>query len=558
MSRERSYTLIMVTLAAALAVYLAGNGRVGLWDRDEPRYAQASRQMLQSGDWVTPRFLDAWRAKKPPLIYWCQATSMSILGDTAAAARLPSVIAIELTAILIAIGLGRCVGPARAAWTVLIFCTSALVVAAAKMSITDAVQLLWIVICQACLVRLRTDERDRLNTGLMIPILFWISLGLGLLTKGMIPLVLIASMIALAILEVGADWTNRSAWKAAAHWWLRTRPLIGLPVMLAVVGPWIYLIHARSPGFLSNLGNEAAGHSVAAAEGHGGFPGYHTLLIGGTFFPWVLFLPATIHSAFVHRRRYEIRLAIAAFIGPWVVMESLSTRLPHYVLPAFAPLAFLTADALQRALDGEAGNLINRRALLIGGTAILCLVVVGFAIAPWVLALHFSSVPLIPLAISSSLCLISAASVAAMLRYRQIAGMALVMGFGMLVAFGATYALFIPAAPYLQISIPVAGAVSALGYDPSQGRVAMIDYKEPSLAFALQGHAYEADDDALKSMAAHSMPAWAVTTRRDFDSLPEPIRSRLKVVWENQAISYNGATRTVEVLVVRPASSTSH
>src|SRR5512133_815548 len=93
---------ITVFIFAAACLYLLANGQVSLWDRDEPRYAQASRQMLQSGDWVVPKLLDQDRINKPPLIYWCQATAMRFLGDNAVAARLPSSIAMTLTLILIA------------------------------------------------------------------------------------------------------------------------------------------------------------------------------------------------------------------------------------------------------------------------------------------------------------------------------------------------------------------------------------------------------------------------------------------------------------------------
>src|ERR1700759_3403822 len=84
---------IILTIAARCAVCLAGNARVSLWDRDEPRYAQTSRQMLQSGDWVVPHYLDLVRTAKPALIYWCQASAMEIFGDNAFAARFPSAVA---------------------------------------------------------------------------------------------------------------------------------------------------------------------------------------------------------------------------------------------------------------------------------------------------------------------------------------------------------------------------------------------------------------------------------------------------------------------------------
>src|SRR5688572_6730627 len=86
-------TRLVLGLAGAAALYLVGNGSVGLWDRDEPRYAQTSRQMLLGGDWVVPRLYDEVRTAKPVFIYWCQAAAMRWLGDTAFAARLPSVVA---------------------------------------------------------------------------------------------------------------------------------------------------------------------------------------------------------------------------------------------------------------------------------------------------------------------------------------------------------------------------------------------------------------------------------------------------------------------------------
>src|SRR2546423_2314533 len=88
--------LVLLILMAA-GLYVLGNGAVALWDRDEPRYAQTSRQMLQSGDWVVPRLYDEPRTAKPPLIYWLQAACMSGLGDNSFAARLPSAVAMTLT-----------------------------------------------------------------------------------------------------------------------------------------------------------------------------------------------------------------------------------------------------------------------------------------------------------------------------------------------------------------------------------------------------------------------------------------------------------------------------
>ena len=81
MTDRRRLALLALLILAASATYLVGNGTTALWDRDEPRYAQTSRQMLQSGDWVVPHFLDLVRTAKPPMIYWCQAAAMALFGD---------------------------------------------------------------------------------------------------------------------------------------------------------------------------------------------------------------------------------------------------------------------------------------------------------------------------------------------------------------------------------------------------------------------------------------------------------------------------------------------
>src|SRR5258706_993234 len=188
-----SKRLILVILCCG-ALYLVGNGRVSLWDRDEPRYAQASRQMLASGDWVVPKLLDEPRIKKPPLIYWCQAASMAVFNRIApdqgltieqrmqrdaAAARLPSSIAIVLTLILISGVLVRIAGEEQAFWTVLILGTSGLVVMSAKMCLLDAVLLLFVTGSQLCLYAMYGGRATWL-----VVIAFAVSTALGLLTKG--------------------------------------------------------------------------------------------------------------------------------------------------------------------------------------------------------------------------------------------------------------------------------------------------------------------------------------------------------------------------------------
>src|SRR5258705_5478854 len=159
---SKSRRNIMHVIMAAGAFYLIGNDRVGLWDRDEPRYAQTSKQMLLSepANWVVPRLLDKVRTAKPILIYWSQMGAMWLIHSTGEfAARLPSSLAMIITLIVLGVAIGKNIGWQRAVWTVFILGSSGLVIAAAKMCITDSVLLLWITIAQICLFAIYQGNR---------------------------------------------------------------------------------------------------------------------------------------------------------------------------------------------------------------------------------------------------------------------------------------------------------------------------------------------------------------------------------------------------------------
>ncbi|HEX9048443.1 MAG TPA: glycosyltransferase family 39 protein, partial [Verrucomicrobiae bacterium] len=85
----------------SLVLLLAGNWIMPLTDRDETRFAEASREMIQRGDYVVPWFNGQWRFDKPILIYWCQSASYRVFGENPFAARLPSVLFTTATALLL-------------------------------------------------------------------------------------------------------------------------------------------------------------------------------------------------------------------------------------------------------------------------------------------------------------------------------------------------------------------------------------------------------------------------------------------------------------------------
>lgn len=542
--------IVLVILAAAI-LYLIGNHRVGLFDRDEPRYAQTSRQMLASGDWVVPRFLDQVRTAKPVFIYWCQATSMRFLGDTPFAARLPSTLAMVLTLSLLAFAIYKTFGPERAFWTILIFASSGLVIAAAKMCITDSVLLVWITLAQICLFAIYLG-----HASWPVTILLWLAIGMAGLTKGPVVIaVQVSTMLVLAALDVGANWRDPGAWRSAIRWWGRTRPLIGILLVIAIVGPWLWSIERRSPGFLrQTLLHDVWTRSIKPLEGHKGPPGFYLLSVWGTYFPWSLLLPTAATLAWKNRRASDVRFALAAVIGPWIVMECVQTKLVHYVLPAFPPLAFLTADALVRCIRQEHDDL--RRPLFIRVAAGWAVLVAFAASVPWLLARPFRPVSptlLWTMVALSIVGIIYGLTVFLAFRARRQALGAGLMGVGMASVLMLVYGLWLPHADFMWLPQRVATVLLREGAT-TKGDVFMIDFKEDSLPFYQGGTIRPQDDEYLTKQTPDAWATWLVLTDDLLKKMPPASAARLQIIDRLRGWAYADRGRIVEVLIAKKSA----
>jgi 4-amino-4-deoxy-L-arabinose transferase-like glycosyltransferase len=494
---------ISLIVLAALGVYLAGNGRVSLWDRDEPRYAQTSRQMLQSGDWVVPRLLDLVRNAKPIFIYWCQASAMKVFGDNEFAARLPSSLAMVLTLMVMGGVVYRMIGARRAMWTTFILATTVLTMAAAKMCLTDAVLLLFVTIAQICLVLIYVDGRKKAGnfrggeTNRILPgpkgpgfgpgFVLWVGVGLGGLTKGPVVLgILLATMLVLAVLDVGEEWKSTAAWKRAIAWWPKTHPLRGLFIIALICGPWLILIHDREPKFLSSaIYHDVYQRATSGLEGHKAPPGYYTVLVWGMFFPWSILLPAMAVRCWKRRRLPAVRFALAATVGPWIMFEILATKLPFYVLPAFPMLAFLAADTVV-GMQRKGSSLPRISTGL--GIAMACLVVVA-------------------------------------------------------------YEFVLPQVAWLRVSQRVADILHA----NNASHAIMIDYKEDSLPWCEGGTIRgQRENDYLIHTSPSDWPKWVVLTGEIWHQTPRAIQQQFDVIGNPvHGLAYADHLRTVDVYVLR-------
>lgn len=569
--------LILLILSAA-AVYLLGNDRVPLWDRDEPRNAQAARQMYQSGDWVVPRYLDKVRTAKPVLTYWCQAGVMHAIGDTPFAARLPSTVFMLLTLTVLAVALTRATDRERAFWTVFILATSAIVIAwTAKTSLTDSVQLLWITIAQLCLFRVVRGDATW-------PVVITMALAIGLagLTKGPVVLgVLGATVLAWALLS----WLGRPARVLAApaadvaarlhateapparpgHRRSAAKGLVigalkgivALMIVAAVVGPWLWLVERRAPGFLGiSVANDVIRRSLEPLEQHYGPPGYYALVLWGIFMPWSVLLPLTFALAWRHRDDARVRFALSAVVGPWLLLEAVRTKLPHYLLPAFPPLAYLLADAIVTCLRGQARDLTTRGTVFAVGA--WATIVAALGLLPALAAARMTDLPRAPAVAIAVTGVAYATVVFWFFLDRQPRRGLVAMGGGMMIVMALMFSWYLPRARFMQLSMSLADVLKQHGgggRDTPPGDVQMIGYKEPSLAFYQGGTIREQpQNDFLLARPPGQWPRWLVVREDVWGRMPPDVRARWDEVGQHRGLNLadRGRAWTVHVLRRRP------
>ncbi len=344
-------------LVAALAGLL-GVFTLPVLDRDEARYAQATAQMLQTGDFVRITFLDEDRNKKPVGIHWMQSAAVALTTGEAAreiwAYRLPSVLGAILAAIAAALMAGRLLGGRAGLYAGALMGASVLMGAEAGIAKTDAMLAGATAMALYALLRLRLSEPEDRRARRSWAVLMWALLGLGVLIKGPVtPLAIALGALTLTVWEAYVARREGGfgpALKRAAAW---LRPLAFWPGPLLaglIVLPWLISVQIATEGaFLREaLGDDLGPKMVSGDEGHWGPPGYHLLALPLTLFPAALFLPAGVAAA---RRALRTsgsgalaaRVLIAFSLPLWVMFELLPTKLPHYVLVAFPAIMGLCA-----------------------------------------------------------------------------------------------------------------------------------------------------------------------------------------------------------------------
>ena len=374
---------LVVCLFAAF-IGLAGLFGLPPLDRDEARFAQASAQMLESGDFVTIRFLDEERNKKPAGIHWLQSATVSTFSSAEArqiwAYRLPSFMAMVGAAFFI-FQIGKTLFNQQTGLIAsVIFASAPIAAAEATIAKTDAMLLLTICIAQWALAKSIAANQTSLGRALI----FWLALAASILIKGPIGLLVCGSTLVVLCI---ADKTIKPL--------QMMRPLLGMLIVIAIVSPWAMAINAATDGrfFADALGGDLLGKVGSAQERHAGPPGYHLLLLPILFWPAAIFLPTALQTAFQERREMPWRFLLAWAAPAWLLFELTSTKLPHYTLPLYPSIAIAVAAILTGTLRGEKKaqqTRLNLVGVILYGLISLCLVIA----IPWLSAYYNGSMSL--------------------------------------------------------------------------------------------------------------------------------------------------------------------
>jgi hypothetical protein len=321
-------------------------------------------------------------------------------------------------------------------------------------------------------------------------------------------------------------------------------------IIVAIGLPWALELGKRSPEFLQTMIFKEVGERASTAqEGHQGPFGYYLLSVWPTFLPWSLLLPAALVLGWQRREDLKIRFAVAAVLGPWLMLEEVRTKLPHYLLPAFIPLAFLVADVIVRCLRDDLP--VFRDRAFRGGVIVWTIVIATLGIVPAFFAIWLTPQPW-PAIVVLALVAIGYAGVVSFLMLRGKHQEALgAMGIGALLLYAVLFRIYLPSCEFLRLSQQAADVLIKNGVT-GRDQVIMLDYKEPSLAFYQGGTIREQPEKFFfVTHPFEQWPKWMVIREDIWARLPAEVTSRLDIVGTCRGLDLADQARFWTVHVVR-------
>jgi len=364
-----SQRLWVAVLLGVIALWFLPLQTYHLFNPDEGRYAEIPREMVASGDWVTPR-LDGLRYfEKPPLQYWVTAVAYEVWGQHEWTARLWVALAGFLGVLLTAWIGTRLYGPVSGALAALVQAGSLLYLALSRVSTLDMGLTFTLELALAGLLWLVRPAplRDRASTR-NAALLLAAGVALAFLSKGLVGILIPAAVAGIYML-LRRDWSL--PWRAQP-WWT-------LAMLALLAAPWIWLVEQRNPGFAQFFFVHEQFDRFLTRVHHRYQPDWYFIpvLLGG-FMPWTPLLPSIVRRGWLDIRAGD---GAALLLATWILFSftffSLSqSKLIPYILPIFPALALLAGRTL-----GSLERLTIRRAL--GAAAAVGIVLTVLVMALW-------------------------------------------------------------------------------------------------------------------------------------------------------------------------------
>jgi len=377
--RERTTLLILWVFLGLLPLLVRP-----LWEPDEGRYAEIPREMLATGDWLTPRLNGVLYFEKPPLQYWLSAISMKLFGVNGAAARLPLALASALM-IWAAWRLAKRLGAREPLWAPFMAATGLFAFLVGQLLTLDALFSAFLVAAMAAFVEAVAQRREG-QPSMGWTLLTFALLAGAMLTKGLAEVILTGGIL---FFSMAFAWKDADLRRAV----LRTAldPL-GWLLYLALVVPWFWAVNRTNPGhaefffihehFKRFLTHE---HARQGSDNWALDKLYFIGVLAVGLLPWLsstwvglkrtwTFLKGRGPQGQDHLARWTVGITAMGFLWPLAFFSVSGSKLPPYVLPAIVPLAALACTFEREGEERVALRRLGKELVLLGGIFLLAAV----------------------------------------------------------------------------------------------------------------------------------------------------------------------------------------
>jgi len=349
MSKRWALPLLLALMALA---YLLPLGTHGLWIPDETRYAQISQNMLLSGNWVSPHFMDVRYFEKPVAGYWMIAIGQALFGQNLFGVRFASALSTALSVLLCYLVARRMWNEPRKSFACALLYMSLTVIAGQAGYVNLDPQFTFWVNLSLVALWFAVDSAGRAQR-LTAWAVLGLACGMGFMTKGFL-----AWLLPVLIALPWMLWQKR--WRE-----LLVYGPVAIVVAVIVSLPWVLAVHAQEPDYWRFFFWHEHIRRFAGEDAQHDAPWWYYLpLLVGFSLPWVALLPPALKQAWQTRRQTHIGFLLLWLLMPLIFFSLSKGKLPAYILPCLLPLALLLGHTLADRLKLEQGRILGINGIL--------------------------------------------------------------------------------------------------------------------------------------------------------------------------------------------------